>query len=347
VIVALDITPLRQSSGGIARYIRGLVSGLTAIRGLEVVQIGGGDAPRRGTFAKKLLTAQLDLSWYPLRARAAARRSGADVIHFPSPKAPLRRGVPPAVVTIHDLIPFHFPETMTTWSRAYARLTHRRMVGCAARVICNSTDTAADAIKYLGVAPDLIRVIPLGIDPLFFESAQGIAGARDPYILFVGTRELRKNLGRLEDAVGELRARGYPHSLVVAGGEAWGKVEFRSTFVRLVGPVSDITLRDLYAGAACLAIPSLHEGFGLPALEAMAVGTPVVAGRAGALPEVTGGAAILVDPLDTNDIMRGIERAINAGDAFRVLGKARAAAFTWERTANMTLEAYADVAEAS
>jgi Glycosyltransferase len=141
-----------------------------------------------------------------------------------------------------------------------------------------------------------------------------------------------------------LRGRGFPHVLVLAGADAWGDVRIGKSFTRKVGRVTETQLRRLYADAACLAIPSLHEGFGLPALEAMAVGTPVVAARAGALPEVTGDAAVLVDPLDTIDIANGLERAITAGGALRDAGRRRAALFTWEKTAAATCAVYHELA---
>lgn len=343
VIAAIDVTHLRQSAGGIARYIRGLVAGLRAINDVEVLEIGDGPLEKRGTVGKKLLTAQLDLSWYPWRGRARAKALGADLLHCPAPKGPMTRGRLPVVMTVHDLVPFHFPETMTRWSRLYSRATHRQMVRSADRVICDSKDAARDVVRYLGIPEEVIRVIPLGVDPFFFETLGSSDEPAQPYIFFVGTQELRKNLERLELAVEILRARGFPHILIVAGGEAWGDFRLSKPFVRMVGRVSEDELRHLYANAACLAIPSLHEGFGLPALEAMAVGTPVVAGRAGALPEVTGDAAILVDPLDTQDIAAGLERAITDGSALRTLGRRRAAGYTWERTARETLAVYREV----
>jgi len=247
-------------------------------------------------------------------------------------------------MTVHDLVPFLFPETMTRWSRLYSRATHRRMATLANRIICPSRDTARDVVELLGVDENRIRVISLGVTSHFFEPLPAAQPPPTPYVLFVGTQERRKNLQRLEKAVDHLRERGFPHVLVLAGADAWGNVRIGKSFVRDVGRVSDMQLRRLYAEAACLAIPSLHEGFGLPALEAMAVGTPVVAGRAGALPEVTGGAAILVDPLDTIDIANGLEQAITTGGSLREAGRRRAALFTWEKTAAATLAVYRELA---
>ncbi|HEU4749350.1 MAG TPA: glycosyltransferase family 1 protein [Gemmatimonadaceae bacterium] len=341
---AIDATHLRQSEGGIARYIRGLVRGLRARGDVEVIELGGGPREKRGTLRKKLLTAGLDLVWYPWLGRSRAAALKADVYHCPAPRGPLFNGRLPVVMTVHDLVPFLFPETMTRWSRWYSLATHRRMAAVADRIVCNSADTARDVVEFLGVEEKRVRVIPLGVDSHFFEPVAAAEPPPAPYVLFVGTQERRKNLERLEQAVEDLRRRGFPHELVLAGADAWGDVRIGKSFVRQVGRVSDIQLRRLYADAACLALPSLHEGFGLPALEAMAVGTPVVAGRAGALPEVTGGAAIMVDPHDTVDIANGLERAISADNAQRDGGRRRAALFTWEKTATATFAVYRELA---
>lgn len=341
---AIDATHLRQSEGGIARYIRGLASGLREVPDVRVIQLGGGPRETPGSLKKKALTAGLDLVWYPWLGRRRALGRKADVFHCPAPRGPLAKGRVPVVMTIHDLVPFLFPETMTEWSRMYSRATHRRMAKVAERIIVPSSDTARDVVRLLGVDEKRVRIIPLGVDPLFFQPVRARpVGNRTPYILFVGTQERRKNLERLEHAVGYFRGRGYPHELVLAGADAWGDVRVNQPFVRKVGRVDDEQLRRLYAEASCLALPSLHEGFGLPALEAMAVGTPVVAGRAGALPEITGNAAILVNPLDITDIANGLERALGVTDAQRETARAHAALFTWKKTADATYAVYREV----
>ena len=343
----MDVSHLRQSRAGIARYVRSLIAALRPRGDTRVIELGGGPAPQPGTIGKKLLTAKLDLAWYPFVSRRAARTEGANILHCPAPRGPLRRGFPPMVMTIHDLVPFRFPETMTRWSRRYSRATHRAMAAAADLIICPSLDTGRDVERFLGVPPSKVRVVPLGVDPLFFDdelpTTESPAGA-EPYVLFVGSQELRKNLDRLEDAVGRLRARGYPHLLYIAGGDRWGPETRHREFVRPLGRVSDEQLSSLYRRAACVALPSLHEGFGLPVLEAMASGTPVVAGRAGALPEVSGSAAVLVDPYDVGDIERGIEKAIDQRSKLSALGRAHAARFSWESTAEATVAVYRELA---
>lgn len=343
---AIDATHLRQSEGGIARYIRGLVTALRERDDVSVIEIGAGPREKRGTIRKKMLTAGLDLVWYPWLGRGRARAAGAEVYHCPAPAGPVFGTSIPVVMTVHDLVPFLFPETMTRWARWYTRTTLPRAVMRADRVICPSRDTARDLVERLGVDEARVRVIPLGVDRFFFEEPprSDSASGSTPYILFVGTQERRKNLARLEAAVEELRRRGFPHELIIAGADAWGDVELSKPFVRHAGRVSELQLRRLYSEAACLALPSIHEGFGLPALEAMAAGTPVVAGRAGALPEVTGGKAIMVDPSDTVDIADGLERAIASDRAHRTAARQHASRFTWEKTAAATLAVYRELA---
>lgn len=343
--VAFDATYQRQPDGGIGRYARQLTAALRARGDVEVVEIGGGAREARGSLRRRMVTLQHDFIWHPWQGSRRAAATGAAVYHAPGLRGPLRRGSVPTVVTIHDVVPYLYPELMSPWTRRYTRATQKRMARAADRVICNSGNTAEDVIHHLGVPADRVRVTPLGVNSTFFEPRRRTAGADPPYVLFVGSEQPRKNLERLERAVAILRSKGFPHVLVTAGADAWGRVRIGSPFLRRAGAVDDAQLHELYAGAACLAIPSLHEGFGLPALEAMAVGTPVVAANTAALPEVTGGAAILVDPLDPDDIASGLERAISDGDAVRALGHSRAAEFTWERTAAATVAVYRELAD--
>lgn len=340
--VALDATYTRQSSGGIPRYGRELAAALRTIPGVEVIELGAGPFAPRGTVRRMAVTAGLQLAWYPWLGRRAAAGREADVFHCLLPRGPTTRGNPPLIVTVHDLIPFLFPGTMSRWGRFYTRVTHRHVLLAAERVIVPSRDTAGDCVRLLRIPEKKIRVVPMGIDADFFSAAK-VAEDREPYVLFVGCPNPRKNLERLQSAVQMLRDRGYPHSLFIAGEDQWGRVTLDAPFVRMLGRVSDERLRQLYADAACLAIPSLHEGFGLPALEAMAAGTPVVASTAGSLPEVTAGAALLVDPYDTAQLADALEQAITDGAELRERGRRHAAGFSWRATAEATLKVYREV----
>jgi glycosyltransferase involved in cell wall biosynthesis len=343
ITVAIDATYQRQSSGGIPRYGRALVRALKDRKDVNVFEIGGGEFAQRATLRRTALTAGLQLVWYPWLGRRLAERRGANVLHCLLPRGPMTRGRIPFVVTVHDLVPFRFPETMTRWGRWYGRATHRRVLLAADRVIVQSADTADDVVRLLQIPAEKIRIVPMGIDAAFRDPVNGASPIPKPYVLFVGCANPRKNLERLERAVGLLRARGFPHALVLVGEDSWGQVELRQPFTQRLGRVSDDKLRRLYAHADCVALPSLHEGFGFTALEAMAAGTPVVASTAGALPETTGDAAVLVDPYDEKAICEGIERAISDREQLRQRGRDRAALFTWERTAAATLEVYREI----
>jgi glycosyltransferase involved in cell wall biosynthesis len=341
--IALDAEHMRQSSAGIARYARSLAASLRKIPDLTITELGGGDIVARGTLQKKILTARQDLLWYPWLARRAAIRIGADVYHSPLLRGPLSRGRPPFVMTVHDLVPVRWPETMPRWHRWYTSRVLGWMLDAADRIITPSQDTADDLHAILNVPHAKIRVVPNGVDSQFFGRPPGVSSERVPYVLFVGTPEPRKNLTRLVSAMTILRERGYSQQLVVVGGNGWGEAAPEGPGIHNVGRVTDDELHTLYAHATCLALPSLHEGFGLPALEAMAAGTPVVAGRSGALPEVTGGAAVLVDPQSATAIADGIERAVAEKNKLVRIGRTRAKEFSWDRTAVLTAKVYREL----
>jgi glycosyltransferase involved in cell wall biosynthesis len=326
--VALDLAHARQSAAGTARVARSLARALAARDDVVVVPIGDGALLARDDPRRRALALYQDLAWYPVLGRHAARRAHADVHHLSLARGPLWRGRPPVSVTVHDLVPQQLPETMSGWNRRYSRATHDRLLA-AADLVVTSSETVAAQLQARRVA-----VVPLGVAEELRGPVPADRPAGEGYVLFVGTPEPRKNLTRLADAAGRAGLR-----LVVAGAGGWGDGR-PSSGVEWLGRVDDATLHALYAGAACLAIPSLDEGFGLPAVEAMAVGCPVVAARAGALPEICGDAAVLVDPLDTDAIAAGLLEALRRSDELRDLGRARAAPYTWQRSAALLVSAW-------
>jgi glycosyltransferase involved in cell wall biosynthesis len=199
-------------------------------------------------------------------------------------------------------------------------------------VIAVSEFTASEVERLLSVPRDRIRVVPNGVDDVF--TAEGPRAEGD-YVLAVGTLEPRKNLARTVDAAGRLGVE-----LRIAGAPGWGGVDVRGAHVTWLGRVDDGELARLLRGARALVYPSLYEGFGIPVLEAMACGTPVVTSRGGATEEVADGAAVLVDPFDTADIAAGIERADRERTTLREAGLARARSFTWDETARATRSVY-------
>jgi glycosyltransferase involved in cell wall biosynthesis len=261
-----------------------------------------------------------------------------DVLHCPTQRAPTRSRVP-LVVTFHDLAVLRHPETFNRWTRTYSRRLLPRVARAATRLIAVSEFTKRELEELLGAPPEKVRVIPNAVGEPF--TAEGEAAAGD-YVLAVSTLEPRKNLSRLVDGYRRARLNGLP--LLVAGAAGWGDVRVSGDGVRWLGEVDDEHLARLYRGARAVAYVSLYEGFGLPVLEAMACGAPVVAAQNEALAEVAGGAAILADPLDPDAIAAGLREAIDRREELRPLGFARARIFDWRKVARETVAVYREAA---
>ncbi len=312
-------------------------------------------APRRnGGSWNKLLFEQVG-------APRAARRMEVDLLHYPYFAAPVM-ATAPVIVTIHDLIPLLLPAYRgSALVRAYTFLQAR---ACArARLIL--TDSAAsmgDIVRHLGIRAARVRVVPLGIDEQYHprDDATMRAFRRDAdlperYIVYAGGLDVRKNVpGLLRAYARARREHGLSLDLAITGNPDRGGSLFPAireeverlgigAHVRLLGAVDDRTLPMLLAAATLAAYPSMYEGFGLPVLEAMASGVPVVCSDRSALPEVAGDAALLFDPTDESAIARALARGIEDRqfrDRAREEGIARARAFTWERTRRLTGAAY-------
>jgi glycosyltransferase involved in cell wall biosynthesis len=273
---------------------------------------------------------ELRMAWSLPRA---LRRIGARLAHTQH-ALPLRAPCP-CVVTVHD-VSFARDAGLMGWKdRTTFRLVVPRAVRRATRVLAVSERTKRDVIELYGVDPERIVVTPNGVDPVFTPGA----GARD-YVLSVGAIQRRKNQLAALAAANEA---GLP--LVVAGPEKDGALaaELRAAGARLEGYVETERLVELYRGAACLVQSSSYEGFGLPVVEAMASGTPVVAVREPALLEVAGTAAVVVDEAD---LAGGIRTALAERDRLVAAGLERARAFSWRQAAEQTLAVYREILEA-
>jgi glycosyltransferase involved in cell wall biosynthesis len=251
----------------------------------------------------------------------------------------------PTVLTIHDLSFERHPGLMGLRDRLVFSTQVPRSARRATRVLAVSEWTKRDLVEHYVLSPEKVVVTPNGVDPVF--RPEGPRGDGDAYALFVGALEPRKDpLTALEalTRVDGLR-------LVVAGGDKRSGGEVREAIgrlrleprVELLGHVDKEKLATLYRGAACLVFPSRYEGFGLPVLEAMACGTPVVATAAGAVPEVAGDAAVLVEAGDAEALAGGIERALADRDRLVAAGLERARRFSWAETARLTADVYREL----
>ena len=280
---------------------------------------------------------------------------GFDVVHGPNfVVPPARDGA--ELVTIHDFGPWREPDLVTDHARAYPALT-RRALDRGAHVHVVSDFVGAEARDRLGLDAERVHVIHNGFDPgPPGDPRLGRAMAGGPYVLFIGTIEPRKDLPTLVAAMAEAWAGGLEHRLVVAGPDGWGSEAYGSA-VEALGPLADRVLRvgyvtdaeraDLLAGAVCLAYPSRYEGFGLPPLEAMAQGCPVVTTRAGALAETCGAAARYVEVGDPASLAAAItDVATNeaAAAALVAAGRDRVKRYSWDDTAARMAELYRSLA---
>jgi glycosyltransferase involved in cell wall biosynthesis len=235
------------------------------------------------------------------------------------------------VLTVHDLAILRFPEVFPRWHRLYGRTGLSRVLRAADAIVAVSEFTKSETGELVGVPMERIRVVPNGVDRAF--GADGPRADGD-YVLAVATLEPRKNLSRVVEAADVAGV-----ALRVVGARGWGGVEVPGW----VGEIPDAQLAALYRGARCVLYPSLYEGFGLPVLEAMACGAPVVTSRGGSTEEVAGGAAILVDPLEVDSIADGIHQAASRRDELVPLGLARARTFAWEHAADSIVELWREL----
>jgi glycosyltransferase involved in cell wall biosynthesis len=332
IVVDADVLGRRRT--GDETYVRNLLRELAPLAseaGLELLAV----TRRPELVPDGVEPAELQASPQELRMALSLprllRRVRADLVHTQY-ALPLRCPCP-AVVTVHDLS-FAEPGLMGRKDRLVFGRVVPRAVRRAARVLTVSERTKRDLVSRYGVPPGRVVVTPNGVDPAFAPRA---TTARGEFVLAVGAIQRRKNqLAALDAAT----AVGLP--LVIAGPEKDPALaaELRSRGARVDGYVETAELAELYRGAACLVQPSRFEGFGLPVLEAMACGTPVVAVREPALVEVAGDAAVLVDEAQLED---GVRAALERREELVAAGLERAKAFSWRTTAERTLAVYREI----
>ena len=364
--VGFDASALENNTTGAGAYQRHLLAALLALPDGPDVTVY---APRGAALPEHPRLTRRELPWRPgartarilLGALTWRRRWAADaldLLHVPTYYLP--PGAPPAsVLTVYDVRHARHPHTYPVGRLAFLRSTVGWSLRRARHVIAISEFTKRDLVEAYGVPPEKVTVTHLAAGPGFgpvkepaaLDRVRGRLQLPPRFILSVGSHEPRKNLVRTIEALGLLRSRGLPHHLVVAGMAYFGEGPIRSAIARLglqdrvhvVGFVRDDDLPALYGLADAFVYPSLHEGFGIPVLEAMACGTPVAASNATAIPEAAGQAALLFGPTDVEAMAGALARLLEDGETaarLRVAGTAQAARFSWERTARETLAVY-------
>ena len=312
--------------------------------------------PLRPNFALRHIP--LPRLWTHARLSAEVMLHPPDVLFIPAHVLPL--GAPlqrrtRTVVTIHDLGYLHFPEAHTRAQRLQLRLSTLWSARAATHLIAISAATRDDLVRFTGIQADKVSVVHHGVSPRFrpVDDLERLAAVRArygisaPYVCYVGTIQPRKNLLRLIEAFAQGAREQTPVQLVIAGKRGWlsDAIERRAAelgiteWVRFIGYVDDDDLPALLSGALAFTFPSLYEGFGMPVLEAMACGTPVLTSTTSSLPEVAGDAALLVPPDDTAAIAAALAQLISDAalrSTLRKRGLQHVAQFTWARCATQT-----------
>lgn len=369
--VALDATPLLGSRTGVATFTGGLLRALAATDRVDPVAFAL--SMRGWRRLRNVVPDGVDVTSRPLPAGLLARLWAAtanptaelllgrevDVVHGTNYVVPPTRRMG-AVVTVYDLTSMRFPEMVERASLRYPELV-RRAVERGALVHVTADAIAREVVELLGLPADRVRVVPSGVDvPAFIgDPAAGrrLAGA-DRYVLALGTVEPRKGLPDLVRAFDLLAgdATAADVGLAIVGPDGWGVDELVAAMdaspfrrrIRRLGWVDDRARADLLAGATVLAMPSRYEGFGYPPLEAMAAGVPVVATTAGSLPEVVGGAGLLVEPRDADALASALSKVLDDDGLRRRLisdGGEQVRRFSWTACATAMVDVYRDARE--
>ena len=367
-MITLDVSAAVHRRAGLGRYAESLARALLPLIPDELAcfyNAERGIAPLAGLAHLPTHTVALGykpwrmLVWAGQLTRVSFNRliPGVTLFHATEHLLPPLRGIP-TVLTVHDLIFRHLPEHHKRLNRWYLNATMPLYCRRATHIIAVSEATRQDLIAAYGVPPEKITVVLEAADPQFKPQlpervmhVRGVYGLPEIYLLYVGTIEPRKNLTRLLHAWEPLYLAKKAPPLAIAGKRGWLAEDFYAALeasparegVLFTGFVADDDLPALYSGATAFVFPSLYEGFGLPPLEAMACGAPVLCGNTSSLPEVVGDAALTVDPTSVEAIREGLRclsHDVLLRAELREKGLRRAAAFSWERAAQETLALY-------
>lgn len=368
--IGLDYTAALRQGAGIGRYTRGIVGALARLDHANqytlIVPSDIGALPQsigEGQMHIKRLPLPewpLTFAWHRLRLPLYVELFTGKLDLFHSPDfvlPPVRRAR--TIVTVHDLSFLRYPECAARGLVEYLSAVVPRSLQRADLILADSAWTRQDLIEMLRIPAEKIVVVPAGVGPEYhpISDQAALTAVRERYnlprrfILHVGTLEPRKNLIRLMEALRAIAAREPELCLVLVGGKGWLYEDIFASVERLgltgkvvfPGYIAEADLPAVYNLAAVLAYPSLYEGFGIPPLEAMACGVPVVSSNSSSLPEVVGDAAVLVDPADSAALAAALLRTLSDSQlrqTLRARGLARAAAFSWPAAAEKLLDAY-------
>ena len=378
--IAIDYTAATRQAAGIGNYVRSLVDAMLAQDDTnQYTLLTSGRPPRERPFpsaenvrGRSLIIPDryLNVLWYRWRLPISATffTGQVDIYHGPDFVLPPLNGKLRKVVTVHDLAFLEHPEYAVPELAAYLKKVVPEAVEAADVVASVSQTTRQTLIEHFQTPLEKITLVPNGIrayfrritDPVLLEATRHKFGLKSPLVLGVGTQEPRKNhLGLIKafhKAVSTGNKSTRPAMLALAGGSGWLYEETEQIVaelklekkVRFLGRVSDLELMMLYSLADVFVFPSFYEGFGVPPLEAMACGTPVITSNTSSLPEVVGDAAIMVNPHKINEIASTINRVLEnkqLQEDLRQKGYTRAAHFTWVRSAQKMLSIYTQLYE--
>jgi glycosyltransferase involved in cell wall biosynthesis len=379
--IGIDVTAAVSQGGGIGRYTREIIQALAKVDSENEYHLYSAKRPKETPIPDPLPTGpnfsyhEAPLSerwlyriWYRLNLPIPVQwiTGSLDLLHSPDFVLPPLRDNIPSLLTIHDLSFVHFPETFTDSLVSYLNNVVPRSIEAASHILADSESTKNDLLAIWGVAPEKISVLYSGVNSLFRpvtddhvqETTRQKYGIGDkPYLLTVGTVQPRKNYQLLVRAFKTI-SQSHSHNLVVVGAMGWlheqllEEIEKQglSNRVVLTGFVDDSDLPSLYSGATLFLFPSLYEGFGLPILEAMACGVPVIASNVSSLPEVAGEAAVLLSPIDEvgwADKMHQLLADASLRTRLVAAGFIQAQEFTWKNSAAQLLAIYKQLLDMS